>query len=62
MSGRVARANPALGREPTLVTHDPYGDGWLLELECAGISVQPGLCDGPERRRRAAWQMRHFPP
>ena len=22
------------------------------------LSVQPGLCDGPERRRRAAWQMR----
>ena len=61
VSGRVARANPALGREPTLVTHDPYGDGWLLELECAGdLSVQPGLCDGPERRRRAAWQMRRF--
>ncbi len=33
VSGTVVAVNPALQSNPRLVNHDPYGDGWLLELE-----------------------------
>lgn len=58
VSGKVARANPALAREPALMVHEPYEAGWLMELESAGgLATQPGLCGGTERRARAARQL-----
>jgi glycine cleavage system H protein len=33
VSGTVADVNEALFDEPELVNEDPYGDGWMLELE-----------------------------
>jgi len=31
--GRVARVNVLLEEKPELVNQDPYGDGWIYELE-----------------------------
>lgn len=61
VSGRVARCNPALAREPALMIHEPYDAGWLMEVESpGGLAHQHGLCGGTERRARAARQMRRF--
>ena len=61
VSGKVARSNPALVRDPTLLFHDPYDAGWLIEVESGkGVAGQPGLCDGTGRRLHAARQMRRF--
>ncbi len=36
LSGTVAAVNPALETTPELVNSDPYGEGWMLELELSG--------------------------
>jgi glycine cleavage system H protein len=33
ISGTIARRNEAVLRNPALVNADPYGRGWLVELE-----------------------------
>ncbi|MDM4765869.1 glycine cleavage system protein H [Pelomonas sp. SE-A7] len=33
LSGRVLRINERLAEQPELVFRDPYGEGWLLELQ-----------------------------
>lgn len=33
MSGTVISINPALDADPQLVNTDPYGDGWMVEIE-----------------------------
>lgn len=34
-SGKVIRVNQALGEQPELINQDPYGEGWVFELEGA---------------------------
>ena len=36
VSGRVSAVNSRLDNEPGLVNTDPYGDGWLCEIETSG--------------------------
>ncbi|QIO24945.1 glycine cleavage system protein GcvH [Haloarcula sp. JP-L23] len=36
VAGVVADINEAVESEPELVNEDPYGDGWLIELELDG--------------------------
>ena len=36
MEGEVVAVNEALFDQPELVNEDPYGEGWLLEVEVAG--------------------------
>ena len=33
LSGRVAATNDAVVADPSLVERDPYGDGWLVEID-----------------------------
>lgn len=33
IEGSVADINDALGRDPQLALHDPYGDGWLVTVQ-----------------------------
>jgi len=33
VSGTVVAANETLETEPELVNEDPYGDGWMIEIE-----------------------------
>lgn len=35
VSGIVAAVNDALDGEPELVNADPYGQGWMVDVECA---------------------------
>ena len=36
VAGRVAAANPRLSTEPELLNRDPYGDGWLADIQLRG--------------------------
>ena len=38
VSGKVVKVNRALEDAPDLVSSDPYGEGWMLELEVTDAS------------------------
>jgi glycine cleavage system H protein len=53
LAGRVVARNDAVLRDPSLVNGDPYGSGWLLEVEAPrGSSGQRSLLRGDRAR---AW-------
>jgi glycine cleavage system H protein len=43
VAGTVLAINPRLDKEPALVNTDPYGDGWMIEIEPA---ESPAAGDG----------------
>lgn len=45
LTGTVTAVNDALESAPELVNSDPYGDGWMFELELADQSVLDELLD-----------------
>ena len=45
VSGTVAVVNAALDANPELVNSDPYGEGWMFEVEVSGPEVLDGLLD-----------------
>jgi glycine cleavage system H protein len=49
VSGEVVEANLALGRDPTALNRDPYGEGWIVRVRLA----EPGEPD--ELLDRAAY-------
>lgn len=60
VSGRVRRRNEALASNPALAAADPYGEGWLLELDGAGSGELAGLLAAAEAGRRAGEQREAF--
>lgn len=45
VTGTVAARNEALDSQPELVNSDPYGEGWLLEIEVEDTTVLETLLD-----------------
>ncbi len=45
MAGKVSAVNAALEATPDLLNSDPYGDGWMFELEIADLADLDGLLD-----------------
>lgn len=45
VSGSVVAVNEALANAPESVNADPYGDGWLCEIECSDLSQLDALLD-----------------
>ncbi len=45
LSGTVTARNDKLGDEPELINSDPYGDGWLVEIEPADPDALEELLD-----------------
>ena len=45
MSGTVVAVNVALADSPELLNSDPYGAGWLCEIECTDPSENDALLD-----------------
>ena len=45
VSGTVTARNEALKDSPELVNAEPYGDGWLIEIEPSDPSAAGGLLD-----------------
>jgi glycine cleavage system H protein len=45
VAGSVTAINDALSANPEQINQDPYGDGWICELELADVSVLESLLD-----------------
>jgi glycine cleavage system H protein len=45
LSGTVTARNEKLDDTPDLINSDPYGEGWILEIEIADRSELEGLLD-----------------
>ena len=51
VAGTVVAVNHALADAPEKLNQDPYGDGWLCEIEVAGVDALAGLLDADGYRR-----------
>ncbi|MBX6377551.1 MAG: glycine cleavage system protein GcvH [Clostridia bacterium] len=49
-SGRVVAVNEALAQRPELVNSDPYGEGWMIEVELSDPSELDALLDAAAYR------------
>ena len=54
VSGEVVAVNEKLHDQPELVNEDPYGDGWLLEIEPSDESEFEELMDAEEYEEQIA--------
>jgi glycine cleavage system H protein len=45
LGGTVVKVNQALSAEPHLINEDPYGRGWICEVEPTEASALDGLMD-----------------
>jgi glycine cleavage system H protein len=50
VSGTVVAVNQALGDRPELLNEDPYGEGWICEVELAGTGALDELMDAERYR------------
>lgn len=50
VTGRVVARNVDLDNDPGVINNDPYGAGWLLEIEPADPSAVSGLLDATAYR------------
>ena len=44
-SGTVTARNDALDEQPELINSDPYGDGWIIEIEVSDAASLDDLLD-----------------
>jgi len=51
VSGKVTTRNERLGEEPELINTDPYGEGWLVEIEPESTTAIDELLDAEGYRR-----------
>lgn len=47
VSGKVVQVNQRLNNEPELVNKDPFGDGWMVKIDCEDAASLRNLLDGP---------------
>jgi glycine cleavage system H protein len=45
VSGVIRAVNDALADQPELVNQDPYGAGWMFEIQCSDPAEVDGLLD-----------------
>lgn len=45
VSGLISNVNTQLSDSPNLINSDPYGDGWLMEIEVSDLSSVADLLD-----------------
>ena len=50
LTGVVTAVNAALADQPELVNQDPYGTGWMFELEVSDVSEVDALLDAAAYR------------
>ena len=51
VAGRVVAVNDALSGAPEKLNQDPYGEGWLCEIELAGTGELDSLMDAAGYRQ-----------
>ena len=54
LTGVVTAVNAALTDQPELVNQDPYGTGWMFELEVSDVSEVDALLDAAAYRAMIA--------
>lgn len=45
VSGKIIAVNQVLSESPGLINSDPYGDGWIMEIEVTDTASVAGLMD-----------------
>ncbi len=55
IGGRVIEVNTRLSDEPELVNNDPFGDGWMVKIECDDLGPLEKLMDGPAYDRQIGY-------
>lgn len=50
LAGKVSAINGSLETTPELMNSDPYGEGWLCELEIGDVSAADSLLDAASYR------------
>ncbi|MFR9731638.1 glycine cleavage system protein GcvH [Saccharopolyspora sp. MS10] len=50
VAGKVVARNERLDEQPELVNSDPFGDGWMIELELAEPAELDGLLSADDYR------------
>jgi glycine cleavage system H protein len=43
VAGTITSINPLLEKQPELVNTDPYGDGWMIQMEVANLEEVAAL-------------------
>ncbi len=51
VSGTIVSVNDALTNAPNLVNTDPYGDGWIMEIEVSDLVSVDNLMNAAEYRQ-----------
>jgi glycine cleavage system H protein len=51
VTGVVSALNDALADQPELVNSDPYGEGWMFEIEVSDANALDGLLDAAAYRQ-----------
>jgi glycine cleavage system H protein len=51
VGGVVRAVNDALAEQPELVNQDPYGAGWMFEIECRDVTELDALLDAAGYRK-----------
>jgi glycine cleavage system H protein len=50
LSGQLVATNDAVVLDPGLIDRDPYGEGWLAEIEASDLAAERTLLvEGPDR-------------
>jgi glycine cleavage system H protein len=52
VSGHIVEVNPRLANEPELINNDPFGEGWMVRIECADLSPLDKLMDAAAYERQ----------
>ena len=50
ISGSICNVNTQLSDSPNLINSDPYGDGWIMEIEVSDLSSVADLLDAAAYR------------
>lgn len=50
VTGSVVAVNEALADNPQLLNDDPYGEGWLIEIDASDVAELEGLLDAAAYR------------
>jgi glycine cleavage system H protein len=51
VAGVVVARNEALDRQPELLNSDPYGEGWIVEIQVASAGVLDGLLSAEDYQK-----------
>jgi len=56
MTGKVVAVNKDLESQPELVNSDPYGQGWMIEIDFPNSSSEQGLLSADQYREQCKSQ------